>query len=48
MSTNSQFASTSSPSDGAGSAQSLARADLIYQAITVAAALLLLGSLWAF
>lgn len=46
MQTNSQAACSASPSLGA--AQTRSAEDLIYQAITIAAALLLLGSLWAF
>jgi len=46
MPSDSQIASQSSPSPGA--TQPRSTADLIYQAITVVAALLLLGSLWAF
>jgi hypothetical protein len=41
-----QIACDSSPSPGA--AQTRNAADIVYQGITIAAALLLLGSLWLF
>ncbi|MGD0890009.1 MAG: hypothetical protein ABR923_00650 [Terracidiphilus sp.] len=46
MQTNSQTASNAAPSVGA--AQTRRIEDLIYQAITVVAAVLLLSSLWIF
>ena len=48
MQTSPQAASTSVPTRNDAAAGSRTHADLIYQAVTVAAVLLLLGSLWVF
>lgn len=48
MQTSPQAASTSVPTHNDASGVSRTHADLIYQAVTVAAVLLLLGSLWVF
>ena len=48
MQTSPQAASTSVPTRNDAATGSRTHADLIYQAVTVAAVLLLLGSLWVF
>ena len=48
MQSSPKTASTSMPAPAAGSTQSRKAEDLTYQAVTVAAILLLLASLWVF
>ena len=48
MQSHSQVACTALPAAASHSGHSLKAADRTYQAVTVAAALLLLGSLWVF
>jgi hypothetical protein len=48
MLSSSQTASTTMPASEAGSSQPRSADDLTYQAVTVAAILLLLASLWVF
>jgi hypothetical protein len=48
MQSSPQAVSTSVQTQGSNSAPAHSRADLMYQLVTVAAVLLLLGSLWVF
>jgi hypothetical protein len=48
MQTSPQAASTSVPTHNDARTGSRTHADLVYQAVTIAAVLLLLGSLWVF
>jgi hypothetical protein len=48
MQSSSQTASSSVPTQAANATPSRRKEDLVYQAVTVVAVLLLLGSLWVF